>query len=670
MANTTEELIEELYEKFRGLPNISPIVRNGIQNDALPLAILQLVYSKALDIEMIPENIDVISRYVVAPPDSGIDMFIEIENGDEYYYHVIQVKNSELSESEIKACYAGMVDTIKDYLRNENSVKENLRKVIKATNFVKSYEKNCTYYVFHRGMVKSGPSIDKKVNVANLVDLDIILQSVNNPTDSEELKVPYEELHADAFNNYMEYGVGNSETEKKEDRAYICSIRGYDLAKLCEKYISTTAGRNILFGQNLRESLAKKSKTAPDMMRTIDKEPQRFWHYNNGITIIAEKLDLAKDDDTNSDIIQLHNFSIINGAQTTSTLYEYYIKNQYNEKEMEKLKKVYVLARLMEVTSDREFGKQIAISNNTQNPISSRDMVSKNDEQEALHAICLDKDGGAPHIFVQIRNGMTKPSFPRIEKHQVTTNEDLAQLAFASFLMEPFSAKNKRSTLFTKSIEDTSVLVNETYERIFKYKLSEAEESDVENGKIEEQGILFRKSKYDIDEALFIKYLYRLAKNKKKLFLEERMDKLAQRLATAESAEDKNKISEQMAKYQKTKEINNTCMFYCITLFYVLKAEYCEGEEGLYDYNRFYSNAKDNEYKDGIIEYFETNFLEETINIINESLGPESNVGNWVRRSGSQKDFLDRLQDRIAISSKYQGMYLGFVKKFKVVSKN
>lgn len=45
---------------------------------------------------------------------------------------------------------------------------------------------------------------------------------------------------------------------------------------------------------------------------------------------------------------------------------------------------------------------------------------------------------------------MTKPSYPRSEKHQSTTNEELAQLAFAAFLQEPFSAKNKKATLFTK----------------------------------------------------------------------------------------------------------------------------------------------------------------------------------------------------------------------------
>ena len=42
---------------------------------------------------------------------------------------------------------------------------------------------------------------------------------------------------------------------------------------------------------------------------------------------------------------------------------------------------------------------------------------------------------------MHIKRGVRKPSNPMIEKHQEVTNEELAQLAFAAFLQEPFSAK-------------------------------------------------------------------------------------------------------------------------------------------------------------------------------------------------------------------------------------
>ena len=165
----------------------------------------------------------------------------------------------------------------------------------------------------------------------------------------------------------------------------LCNLRGYDLALLCNKYISSTIGRNILFGQNLRESLEMKSRTYEDMCQTISKEPQRFWHYNNGITILAESVDIDRDDNEEIDTIKLKNFSIINGAQTTSSLGRFYKEAKMHDKseDIEKLKKVFVLARIMEVNNN-ELKDRICIYNNSQNPISSRDMVSTRREQKLL----------------------------------------------------------------------------------------------------------------------------------------------------------------------------------------------------------------------------------------------------------------------------------------------
>lgn len=667
MANNTKELMQELYEEFRGLPNEYPIVRNNIENDAYPLAILRLVYGKLLGINVVKENIDVVSSYVVAPPDSGIDMFIEIEDGDEYYYHIIQVKYMDLTESQIKSCYNDMKDTIKDYLKDPNLVKPTLRKVISNTNFARAYQDNCSYFVYHRGTVKEGVTIKNKVSVATTVDLDVILQSINNPDFNNELKVPYDELHSDAYNNYMQYNpTDKNNKSNKIEKAVLCSIRGYDLAKLCDRYYSTAQGRNILFGQNLRESLAKKSKTSKEMKETINKEPGRFWHYNNGITIIAETIHPGKDEETGKDVIQLTNFSIVNGAQTTSTLREYYTeaKMKYDDEAIEKLKNVYVLARLMEITDDRQFGNKIAVYNNSQNAISSRDMVANNLEQNALYEFFWDENGGSPHIYIQTRQGMTKPSYPRSEKHQSTTNEELAQLAFAAFLQEPFSAKNKKATLFTKDeTREEGVLINENYDRIFRYE----EGYDEAGNKKYRQGILFQKSKNEIDEVLFIKYLYRSARTYKKQFLEGQIERLNKKIKEAfEDDTDKVKsLQDRLAKFQRNKEINNTCMFYCITLYYAIKEEFAQENEGAFDYQSFYSGRGVSTYKTEIIKYFSDNFLEETISIIAELLGAEGNAGNWLRRAGSQKEFKDKLDDRLALGSQYGSKYKEFVDKFK-----
>lgn len=672
MMQSVEELINSLYYEFRGLPNENSIVRNSQVNDAFTIAILQLLYSKDMNIETTTSNIDQICQYIVAPKDSGIDLFIEHENGDEYFYDVIQAKYSELDENTIKNCFLEMKDTIKRYLKDPKGVSPNLQKVIGATNFCDSYKKNITYYVVHKGTVKYSRLWDNKDVVVTNTDLEVILYSENHPDVQGKEKVPYEELSSDAYDNFMFYEPHSKDDSinRKKDMALLCSIRGLDLARLCEKYNSTAKGRNILFGENLRESLANKSKTYSDIENTIDTEPERFWHYNNGITIIAEKVDVVRNEETKTETIQLTNFSIINGAQTTSSLFEY-LKNarlSYDQDKIDCLSKVYVLARLMEVTNDDKFGDNIAIYNNSQNAITSRDMVSRNSEQRRLQNKFFD--GTKPNIFIHIKRGVGKPSYPMIEKHQEVTNEELAQLAFAAFLQEPFSAKNKKSSLFTKD-KNKGVLVNLDYQRIFNYLSPDFEPvltGDQEIDKVvNNPGILFTVDKYEVDEVLFIKYLYRLSRVQLKNFYEDQMENLRQKIEDSSDDSIRKNNEQMLSQFQKYKEINNTCFFYCITLYFAVKNLYAEKNDGTFDYNKFYGNSKDN-YKDDIIQFFSDNFLSETIMIINDCMGAENNVGNWVRRAGSQNDFLSELTKRIS-GTKYFNVYRKFTKEFKYLDK-
>ena len=674
MADTIDELVQELYMNFRGLPNTNSIVRNNQPNDAYTIAILQLLYSQDMGIDISPSNIDQICQYIVAPKDGGIDLFIERESGDEYYYDIIQAKYSDLDENSIKNCFLEMKDAVKRYLKNPKSVEPNLQKVISATSFCNSYKKNITYYVVHKGTTKYSRSWDDKDIVVTNTDLDVILYSVNHPDIQGKERVPYEELGADAHDKFMFYEPHKNDEnplERGKDRALLYNIRGIDLARLCEKYNSTSKGRNILFGDNLRESLADKSKTNADMEDTIFNEPERFWHYNNGITIIAEKIDLVENHETQTATIQLTNFSIINGAQTTSSLFEY-LKNArllYDKKLEEKLEKVFVLARLMEVTKDDKFGDNIAIYNNSQNAITSRDMVSRNLEQRELQTKLFE--GGKPNIFMHIKRGVGKPSNPIIEKHQEITNEELAQLAFAAFLQEPFSAKNKKSSLFTKDSKTKGVLVNLDYQKIFNYipqNYIEVSTGDPEVDRvINHPGVLFTKDKYDIDEVLFVKALYRASRKQLKNFFESQMDSLKKKIANAMDADTIKNNEEMLSQIQRNKEINNTCFFYCVTLYFAIKNLYEKDTDGTFDYVKYYGNSKD-PYKESIIQSFSDIFLQETIDIINKCMKTENNVGNWVRRSGSQVDFMDELRKHI-INPKYSKLYRKFT-EYKTIPKN
>jgi len=636
-----DSFLKQYYEEFVGLPNLNVIVRNGQIEDAFSLAILDIMYKEILDLQVKRENIERISKIIVAPPDSGIDLFIEIEDGDEYHYEIIQSKYAILTENEIRSCFSAMRRTIKDFIKNPANVQKNLSEVINSTNFGKVFESNCTYYVVHTGDVNYGKGFVKNEIIITLNHLLTLKNSV------KDFKVAHEKFKSDAISNFIMYA------HKKDDgEAMLCNLRGFDLAELDNDYSNSTIGRNILYGQNLRDSLEIKSKTNTDMKNTIDKEPGRFWYYNNGITIIAEKFDILKDKSDGSDYVDLKNFSIVNGAQTTSSLGKYLKEARLNQDEIaiENLKKVYVLARIIEVT-DNDLSENIAIYNNSQNPITNRDMVSNRPEQRALNQKLFA--GEKPNIYVEIRRGATVPPYPRTYKHQITTNEELAQLAFAAFMRSPYLAKSKKSKIFERENTQDGILLNESYNSIFSM-----------NENPEKSGVLFQRSKFEIDEALFIKSLYRQSKSYLKKFYSNNIEKITNELTLCNEHE-RVVLNNRVNVFQRNKEINSICMFYCITYYYVIKSQFDKASGNIsFNYKEFYE-SKNSEYRNGIIKDFAFNFLSPTISIIVDQTAT-GNASNWVRDSKSQDIFLNKLNNDMALTPKIEEEYKKFIESYKI----
>ena len=145
------------------------------------------------------------------------------------------------------------------------------------------------------------------------------------------------------------------------------------------------------------------------------------------------------------------------------------------------------------------------------------------------------------------------------------------------------------------------------------------------------------------------------------------MESLQAKIDVATDVNVKKMNENMLSQIQRNKEINNTCFFYCITLYFAERNLYAEPTDGTFDYAKFYGNSSDS-YKNDIIKYFADNFLTETIEIINDCMGAENNVGNWVRRAGSQTDFMGELTKKV-IGTKYSNMFRKFVSEYKYIPK-
>lgn len=626
-----QERLTALYEEFMNFPPYNSIVRNGIRNDAFTLLTFEILFSPFHKVNKLrydeESHRELIKKSIVPPPDDHIDIFFEEEDLDDRHYHIVQVKNEKLQPSQIETCFQMMENSIKIYLKKNKEVNRNLRKIIGETDFGDTFKRNVTYYVVHSGETNYVRNQKKNQYVITQNELLILSNGVRKEC------VPKEYFTIDMINNFIVNNYmnkpNNEVPEKNIPKSLLCNLNGYDLAKLNNRYSNTVLGRNILYGQNLRESLSKISKTFDRMFDTIDKEPELFLYYNNGITILSKSFD-PKTVNGNEQI-ELIDFSIINGAQTTSTLGAYLkqAELQGDKDKIENLKKVYVLTKVYEINSKldnhEKVSENIKINTNTQTPLSSRDMVSIRKEQIKMQRRFIE-DFKFPNIFIYIKKGETVIDFPKFLPHQQITNEKLAQLVMCSFYREPFSAKDKKSKIFDYDPKNGCTL-NEYYHKIFD----------------EKDGALFKKSNIEVDELLFISRLHDDSKKFHKSSLKKQLNQFNQQPATNEI--DKNSRIRRIERAKRSAEITNICLFYNIAAYYTLKQHYDymipDRTLRIFNSNRYHAEK---EYRENVVKEFLELIYLTSIDIIRENSGIE-NVNNWLRDKKNEATFIENLED-------------------------
>jgi hypothetical protein len=133
-----------------------------------------------------------------------------------------------------------------------------------------------------------------------------------------------------------------------------------------------------LVAKNIRYSLGQ-TDVNNQIRNTAIKNPEKFWYFNNGITLIADEVIKAPVSvaSKSAGIFDFKGASIVNGAQTVSTLGR--VENDNS------LGFVRVPIRII-VLKDApdDFGQEVTRTNNLQNRIEARDFVAQDPEQTRI----------------------------------------------------------------------------------------------------------------------------------------------------------------------------------------------------------------------------------------------------------------------------------------------
>jgi len=146
--------------------------------------------------------------------------------------------------------------------------------------------------------------------------------------------------------------------------------------------------RARLFAKNLRGVLGDTDVNV-EIRDTIERKPELFWYFNNGITIVAKRVQKTAvgGGDTAYGVFHCEDVSIVNGAQTVAAI------GKYGESGKENHHRIAVPVRIISLQdSGADFGEAVTKTNNRQNRIENRDFVALDPEQGRIRTeLALDK---------------------------------------------------------------------------------------------------------------------------------------------------------------------------------------------------------------------------------------------------------------------------------------
>lgn len=204
-----------------------------------------------------------------------------------------------------------------------------------------------------------------------LIDLNFLYNIIISQGNREALKVDFEDMFGYSLQAIKAADESNFES-------YLCALPATIIAGLYKEF----SGR--LLEKNVRSFLQLTNSTNKGIRETIRLTPEKFVAYNNGLTITATSAEIVEELGYNK-IKSLTNFQIVNGGQTTATIY-------FSQKDGYNIDKVKVMAKInvAKETSDddlEELISNISKYSNAQSRVSPVDLRSRNSQLVKIKAL-------------------------------------------------------------------------------------------------------------------------------------------------------------------------------------------------------------------------------------------------------------------------------------------
>lgn len=211
------------------------------------------------------------------------------------------------------------------------------------------------------------------------------------------------------------------------NKSWVLTIKIEEIRSLVNKY------EDDLFRKNVRLFLGK-NITNKKIIGTLDKDPDNFWYFNNGISILCDNANIVME----KGYIRLENPQIVNGCQTCMSIKDF--DGDLNGE---------ILVRIIESTN-HDFINFLTLYQNSSNPVNNRDLKSNDPVQ-----VRLKHEFRKQGYYLEIKRGeeyekMSK-KYPAIKSEfngNVIKNGDVAKLLAAIKISPAFALSSGNEKFF------------------------------------------------------------------------------------------------------------------------------------------------------------------------------------------------------------------------------
>lgn len=256
---------------------------------------------------------------------------------------------------------------------------------------------------------------------------------------TKELKVKIESVNSGTILNINNdaYKLGNDVDAKYVFTPVTCIYRMMKTAQ--EKGY-------MLFEKNIREYLGNKGINKNIYLTLKDPvDRKNFFYYNNGITIICNRISSIKNHTQSKNphigvAFDIQNPQIVNGCQTVNSIYA--VLKDFDEDDLEEtFKDTFVMVKVLQIDTknpvEEELSKMIVTFNNSQNAIDQKTFVANNElfqrlknefETKGFLLITKQSDKNTFSVKYKKQSELTKLRAKSLERVQLFGLEDCKKL--------------------------------------------------------------------------------------------------------------------------------------------------------------------------------------------------------------------------------------------------